>query len=67
MIYQKFIFFQLDEQNDCLFHNKTNFVHTFSIQNKKRVKFIRIRQTVRNWRDQTHLSINCIEYIGEIV
>lgn len=57
----------IDEQNNCTYLNGSNLVHTFSISNQKRIKYIRMRQTANNWGNDNHLAINCIEFYGNIV
>lgn len=57
---------KIDEQNDCSLLKGASIVHTFQIMNEKshEFKFIRIRQTDRNWKNNNCLYINCIEFYG---
>lgn len=58
----------IDKQNECSLLRGPNIVHTFQIQNEnhKEFKFLRIRQTDHNWKNNNCLYINSIEFYGLI-
>lgn len=61
----------LDEESDCSYLNGHNNVHTFSIDQKKiksaGYRYLRIKETGKNWRNDDHLSLNVIEFYGKLI
>lgn len=62
---------KIDERKDCSFLNGSNFVHTFSISEKREFtqcfNFIRIHQTGTNWSNDNYLEFSSIEFYGELI
>ena len=58
----------IDTQRNNSSLNGSNYVHTFSIKNKvtDRYKFIRIRQTDKNFHGNNLLLLDSIEFYGQI-
>ena len=59
----------IDEQNNCSYLNGRFNVHTFYINNKERKEFryIRLKQTGKNWHGDDHLIFNSFEIFGDLV
>lgn len=58
----------IDTQTNNSSLNGSNYVHTFSIKNKvtDRYKFIRLRQTDKNFHGNNLLLLDSIEFYGQI-
>ena len=63
----------LDEQKDCSFMNGPSYVHTFHISKSNKIKFIRIRETDKNWwlnsisNSNYNLAISAFEIYGSLI
>ncbi|KAK8875598.1 hypothetical protein M9Y10_005767 [Tritrichomonas musculus] len=59
----------LDEQKGCSFLNGKNLVYTFNLKSatSQSYRFIRMRQTDKNWYNSQHLIFNCIEFYGQLM
>ena len=58
----------LDEQNNNDSLNGANRVKSFIISNKKQsFKYLRIRQTGKNWYENNGLLMNSIEFYGKVI
>lgn len=60
---------KLDEQVNCTFLNGPALCHTFpiSVKNENGFKFLRIRQTDKNWRNSYYLEVCSIEFYGHLI
>ena len=60
---------KLDEQSNCSVMNGQRIVHTFPIntQNGKEYRFIRIRQTDKNWGNNNYLDLSAFEFHGTLI
>lgn len=57
----------LDEKTNFSELNGNNYVHTFHINNTNKYRFLRIKETGLNWRNDNYLSFNCIEFYGNLI
>ena len=60
---------KIDERLDCAFLNDLNVIHSFKIDNKTNAQFryIRIRQTGRNWANSNCLVLGSVEFYGTLI
>lgn len=61
--------FILDSQENCAILNDSNVSHIFSIDESKskKVRYIKMRQTGKNWKNMDHLNLDCIEFYGKLI
>lgn len=60
------IWFKLDNQEDCPYLNDPNSIYTFTIENSKEVRFLRIVETGPTWDNSFYLQIESFEIYGTI-
>lgn len=60
---------KLDEHLNCAFLNDLNVIHSFNIDNKSNAQFryIRIRQTGRNWANANYFVLGSVEFYGILI
>lgn len=61
--------FNLDSQENCAFLNDSSVSHIFAIDESKseKVRYIKMRQTGKNWKNMDHLNLDCIEFYGKLI
>ena len=59
----------LDEEKDCSYLNDQSVHHTFDIKNQssKEFRFIRMRQTGKNWHNDDYLIFDSLEIYGQYI
>lgn len=59
----------VSEENDCSFTNGKNLIHTFKINrpNKKEYRYIRMRLTGPDWKNENHLRFSSFEIYGKLI
>lgn len=60
---------QIDSQKDCSYLNGQNLTHLFAIpkSSQKEFRFIRLRQTGKNWYNDDYLTLNAFELYGKLI
>ena len=67
---------KLDEQKNCSLLNGENLVRTFPINvdvddlefdDENEFKFLRIKQTDKNWHNRHYLEICAIDFFGKLI
>ena len=59
--------FELSSVNNCNDLNKKGVIQVFDVPNEKESKFIRIRQTGKNWKGNYCLNFESIEFYGDLL